>query len=395
MTRKSCVSLLLASVLIGFSVTSAVLGLQSPEKIFSYGTITYGWLHTDGRWIKDDVGNTVWLLGVGRHEMWWAFDVNHRNPDGTYWYKIHEVESQYELLKNYTSGRVNLVRVGLNSYHWRTNPSMPDVDGNVKSYRQYCDDIVDWCSKRGMYVILSWFADTDDQNTWTMTKKQKVLAGGSLHDFFIQFWNEVSARYADIPNALFDPINEPYFRDKAAVTDLLIEVITVIRNNAPDNIIAVGHPDTLRNMFSSGYFPLPFNNLIYGYHDYYRGYWQGYPQGYEEYYINGDFETAKIEYEKVLDEWLFSIQRDYNVPTMMDETGYWYKPDEYINHDKQMWDFYEIMREHQTGFVQWCWSGCWSAAQDDSRDIDYHVLKSDWQTLTVIGELFRDWITGM
>ena len=61
-----------------------------------------------------------------------------------------------------------------------------------------------------------------------MRQKSRVLPQGALHDLFIEFWNELSARYGNAPNVLFDPINGPYF-DKALVTNLLKVTIAVIR----------------------------------------------------------------------------------------------------------------------------------------------------------------------
>ena len=83
------------------------------------------------------------------------------------------------------------------------------------------------------------------------------------------FFSEISQRYAGVPNVLYEICNEPNgdttWED---ITDYANRIIPAIRENAPDAVILVGTPKFSTQIQEAMAAPLPYENLMYSYHQY-------------------------------------------------------------------------------------------------------------------------------
>ena len=102
--------------------------------------------------------------------------------------------------------------------------------GDQAKLKSLVDDGVDYATELGMYVIIDWHIlhDTNPQDN---------------QDEAIAFFDEMSAKYADYDNVLFEICNEPNGSTTwADIKEYAEAVIPVIRANDKDAIIIVGTP---------------------------------------------------------------------------------------------------------------------------------------------------------
>ena len=114
--------------------------------------------------------------------------------------------------------------------------------------------IVDNCIDLDMYVIVDWHI-LSDNNPTTYTKESK------------EFFNEISKKYKDNPNVIYEICNEPNgntsFDD---INKYANEVIPVIRKNSPKSIIIVGTPTWSQDV--DRVIKLDYDNIMYSLHFY-------------------------------------------------------------------------------------------------------------------------------
>ena len=353
------------------------LGSQSPPVISTNGT----------------VNTTVFYKrGVMRSELYEEFSKS--------WWVHHEVEREYDRLKSYG---VEVVRVMLNKHDWFMNYTIADIDGNRRDYHTVVDDIVRWCTDRGMYVILE-----HGVSVWGETP-ETAAQGIYLdpHNWFIDWMtNEIAARYANNPYVIMGLVNEPANRDAGIyntedarrdrwwqIAKEAVESYRAVKPNGYIIVQSIGFRPYKNWSRAYGRAPLPFPNIIYGWHDFYHwdlGSIVGKPYApapYAEAYWNGDFVTAKQKMEQWYYDTAIKLQDEEHVPVFFDEFGAWV-PDN--NWDIWLRDFYVISRKYSVGWTQLWWHGYWTADQGTpSRPyIDYHLLQNDWQTLSPIGEVW-------
>lgn len=202
-------------------------------------------LHTDGRWIKDSAGKTVYLKGVNSHPYW--------VEQG----KITETQMDYM-----QKWGVNVNRVMLKGT-WRTS----------ESYRIQVDNIVDWGKERGIYTMLTianefdtlWIPSQLDMRVWTEQDWSN----------WVSLWVEISSRYKDEDSVVYDPLNEPLYFDSLSYQTRFREVIDGIRVVDSDALVFV-------TMTSSGGWsgigfqneidaPVNRDNVVFSGHRYYNG----------------------------------------------------------------------------------------------------------------------------
>ena len=386
--RIKALFIILLTATIFFPVIPTVLGSSGYQTLSSHGMIKYdednaNWLHTDGRWIKDESGNIVELKGAGLSDI--VYDV------GFSWYRHHEVPATYDWLKRIG---VNLVRQQINMLYWNDNINVTDVNGVTKTYQQLVDDIVQWCLERGIYVELDWASDRQEM----MQDAKKPYLQDPVGSGWIDFLVELATRYKDYPNVWICPMNEP----PATVTEwrnAVSQAIQGIRSVAP-NIMILVQPSTATwnpvDDFSGNL--LPFPNIVYGYHHYYYadlGSLAGYdwpPNPYAQAYHNGRLEEAKALLEQKLVNECFRLM-DEGVPVVVDEFGVDTGDDENPrpNWDVEIKDLYEIMNKYKVPFAQWAWHGEWDINPDPNRRIKNTMLYGDCSKLNILGELFVDY----
>ena len=153
--------------------------------------------------------------------------------------------------------------------HTEWNCNVVRIANYVMEYDGYCnggdqnklkgliDDAVKYATNEGMYSIIDWH----------------VMREGDprLHtEEAIEFFDEMSKKYADNPYVIYEICNEP--NGKGINWDPIYEyaeqVIPVIRANSPYSVIIVGTP--MYSAAPSEPFKkvLPYDNLAYAYHFY-------------------------------------------------------------------------------------------------------------------------------
>ena len=141
-------------------------------------------------------------------------------------------------------------------------------NGYVHFPDRYYEDLINYADtliNHGVYVIICWYNYFDGDPT-------------EYESEAIDFFDQVSERYADCPNVIYEICNEPHgprFDDPDLEVDwantvkpYCETVIPVIRNNDPDNIIIVGTSDRNHDLDIAAADPLTGDNIMYALHFY-------------------------------------------------------------------------------------------------------------------------------
>lgn len=129
--------------------------------------------------------------------------------------------------------------------------------GDQKKLKELIDKGVEYASKLGMYVIVDWH----------------VLGEGdpNIHkEDAIAFFDEVSRKYADYGNVIYEICNEPNGGVSwKSVKEYAQEVIPVIRANDPYGVILVGTPQWSQLIGDAAADPISdYDNIMYTLHFY-------------------------------------------------------------------------------------------------------------------------------
>lgn len=214
------------------SISSSSSSSSRPSNTSGFVS-TNGALRVSGNQLVNKDGSPIQLRGMSSHGLQW--DVNILNGTTTTWLK--------------EDWKANVVRAAMyiEEGGYKTN-------SNVK-YKLY--EIVDSAIANDIYVIVDWHI-LHDNNPQT----NKALA----KDFF----EEVSKKYGNIPNIIYEIANEPngnvtWNNDIRPYAE---EVIPVIRNNAKDSVVIVGTGTWSQDVHDAAAKPLTLSNVGYTVHFY-------------------------------------------------------------------------------------------------------------------------------
>ena len=170
----------------------------------------HGKLSVKGVNLVDSKGNKFQLKGVSTH--------------GIAWYPKYVNRDAFKTLRD--EWGANTIRLAM----YTAESEGYCTGGNQASLKKLVEDGVKYATELGMYVIIDWHVLNDrDPNTY---KSQAVA-----------FFNEMSAKYADYNNVIYEICNEPNGGVSwSSIKTYADEVISVIRKNDPDAIILVGTP---------------------------------------------------------------------------------------------------------------------------------------------------------
>jgi endoglucanase len=216
------------------------------------------WLHTDGRWFKDEQNNLVTLRGIsfcGFNDEW-GEKVLPNFPQ-----KIAKVT-------NGTNGWYpNVLRLPIKDYHLE-NFSLEQVYQTLKIG-------VDACVEQKVYCIIDWHAvDGEEGANWRSPQTQQKTK---------DFWSYIAPRFRDYPNVIFELYNEPGYPKLVTAQnwynwrDVAQEWVDLIREQAPDNIILISSPLWGQIIRFAPEHPFEGNNLAYVNHTY-KGMEKSWPQ---------------------------------------------------------------------------------------------------------------------
>ena len=145
-------------LLLSFSIlTPAIAQYQNLVEIQSFGSIKFlSPLHIEGRYIKDELGNTIILKGFQKHGF--EDDPEGRWKDLTGYYFNQFIESvvrdNLQAIKNWGA---NSIRVIDRVSYWQDNTT----GQNGKPHRDCIKQLIQMAAEEGIYVIYCLFSNSE------------------------------------------------------------------------------------------------------------------------------------------------------------------------------------------------------------------------------------------
>lgn len=239
--KKSVFSkiIVLAAVLAGFASFVSCKGEDKYAKdthlaIEDGKTVVerYGNLQVIGTDLCDQNGNPVQLRGMSSHGLQWYGKF--ANKDVISW-----------------------LRDDWNCQMWRAALYTTQYVGNPVLKEKMIDSI-EAALEYGMYVLVDWH----------VLGEQDPLV---YQDKAIEFFTEISQKYGDKPNIIYEICNEPNGEKvtwEGNIRPYAEKVIAAIRANDPDNLIIVGTPKWSSDICAPLVNPLNEKNVMYTFHFY-------------------------------------------------------------------------------------------------------------------------------
>lgn len=167
-----------------------------------------GKLYLDGTHLTDENGEPVQLQGISLH--------------GIAWFPQYVSKETFETLRD--EWGVNLIRIPVYTAEYGGYCS----GGDQQELKRLVDEGVKACSELGLYVIIDWHILSD--NDPTLNEEEAV-----------RFFDEMSQKYRDFDNVIFEICNEPQNSPWDTVIRPYAErVLKVIRDNGSDALVIVG-----------------------------------------------------------------------------------------------------------------------------------------------------------
>ncbi|MDE6728615.1 MAG: glycoside hydrolase family 5 protein [Oscillospiraceae bacterium] len=225
------------------SVSSSSTPASSSEKpvekppVSTSGTpvAQHGALSVKGAYLVDASGNKVQLRGMSTH--------------GIGWFPEYVNYDTFKFLRD--DWNTNCIRLAMYTYENGGYCS----DGDKQWLKSLVNNGVDYATQLGMYVIIDWHV-LGEQNPLRFKDEAK------------KFFDEMSKKYANYSNVLYEICNEPNNTGWGDIKAYANEIIPVIRANDPNSVIIVGTPTWSQEIDQAAASPLQFDNLMYTLHFY-------------------------------------------------------------------------------------------------------------------------------
>ena len=193
-------------------------------------------LHVDGRYLVNEKNEPVQLKGLSTHGIAWFPQYINKEC-------FHELKTEWG---------VDIVRLAM---YTQENMGYTTKNGDPEYLKGLIDTGVRLCTEEGMYALIDWH----------------ILSDGNPHkneEAAIAFFDEMSKKYADHDNVLYEICNEPNNCQWDEIKSYAETVIPVIRANDPDSVIIVGTPSWSKLIMAPTYDMLDFENVMYTLHFY-------------------------------------------------------------------------------------------------------------------------------
>lgn len=165
-------------------------------------------LHVEGTYLADPEGSAVQLRGVSTH--------------GLAWFPDYVNEDAFRTLRD--DWGANVVRLAMYTAEYGGYCN----GGDKEELKALIDKGVQAADKLGMYVIIDWHILQDGNPTTHQAEA-------------VEFFTEMSAKYAQYDNVLYELCNEPQNSPWSTVIKPYAQaVLPAIRQNDPDAIVIVG-----------------------------------------------------------------------------------------------------------------------------------------------------------
>lgn len=280
---KSKVTVLTAIICLA-GIACIARAIDETYTVHSSGSISYPItqpLHTEGRFIKDDLGNIVFLRGVNKPTFnadptgWWQPEGGISGSGHNTW---NEEAVVYNLNKMKEMG-ANTVRFHLNLGFW-FDPAPHASSGltNAEMVKRACE----LASEREMYVILDGFNNGAGGGPGGQSPLPWQPSNPNIADVegFVNWWKAMSDTYGDLPNVIYDLWNEPHGGTELEWFNACQQVVTALRDKGDDHLVLYqfGYTGRMSNEAVTTGHILTGGNIVYGMHAYryignYQGYW--------------------------------------------------------------------------------------------------------------------------
>lgn len=219
--------------LLGIIGAATILHAKMAGEKRAKGVSVHGALHVEGNLLRGEGGEMVVLRGASSHGISWY----PRYLNGAAMETLAGYGANLQRLSMYTegeSGYVNAPRENTNYLYM-----------GIESARS-----------ADLYIIVDWHI-LRDHNPLIYADEAEA------------FFDEVSGRYKDAPDILYEICNEPN-RDTSweEICEYAERIIPVIRRNAPNAVILVGTPDFCTDFTGPLRKPLEYSNIMYTMHRY-------------------------------------------------------------------------------------------------------------------------------
>jgi endoglucanase len=194
---------------------------------------THGQLSVVGTNLVDQNGEPVQLKGVS--SLW----LN--------WENAGFAENEAAVLWMRDNWNISLIRAAMG-----VEPDGAYLANKDKAKAQV-DRVVTSAVAAGIYVIIDWH----DHNAATENQAEAVA-----------FFSEVSAKYKDLPNVIYETFNEPLMIPWDTIKAYHEAVVPAIRANDPANVIVLGTPNWSQYVDIAAQAPVAGENLMYTLHFY-------------------------------------------------------------------------------------------------------------------------------
>ena len=211
------------------------LGDNSKDGSFATPS-TAGALQVKGTRLCDKDGNEIQLRGLSTHGLAWFPEYVNK-----------------EAFADFKSWGANVIRLAM----YTGEGGGYCQDGNKDELKTLIDDGVNYATDNDMYVIIDWHILSDSNPN---DNKDEAL----------KFFKEMSKKYADFDNVLYEICNEPNGGTTwSDIKSYAEEVIPVIRDNDEDAIILVGTPQWCQKPDDAAADPIEgYDNIMYTVHFY-------------------------------------------------------------------------------------------------------------------------------
>jgi endoglucanase len=130
--------------------------------------------------------------------------------------------------------------------------------GNPDTERVKIERVIDACLELGIYVIVDWHDHSAENHM-----QQSII-----------FFGAIAKKYRSVPNIIFEIYNEPLNVSwKDAVKPYAEELVKVIRQYDPHNLIIVGTPQWSQDVDVAADMPIIDTNIAYAFHFYSSDRW--------------------------------------------------------------------------------------------------------------------------
>lgn len=197
------------------------------------GVSKNGWLQVRGTQLCNEAGDPVLLHGM--------------SSMGIQWYPQY---TSYQSIQNTVDRGANIFRIAMYTEAGGYLSDKPKFTALV-------EEIVENARRADVYVIIDWH----------------ILSDGNPMDHIDEaatFFDEMSKKYADVPNVLYEICNEPNgnITWAANVKPYAERIVGVIRANSPRGVILIGNPMWDQDVDIAAADPVSGTNLMYTLHFY-------------------------------------------------------------------------------------------------------------------------------